>query len=130
MDRELVEVNCKVIASNQARFLWVRVDVPLDKPIRRGAPILSPEGDKVWMAFQYERLSSLCFHCGLLGHKAKTWKTMKLKVGEESPYGEWLRARFRKPKETPSLDTQSPPRQQAMENVPPQTSNSLVARSH
>ncbi|XP_030965677.1 uncharacterized protein LOC115986615 isoform X1 [Quercus lobata] len=88
----VIEVDWKAIASDQARFLRVRVDVPLDKPIRRGAPVLSPEGDKVRVAFQYERLCGLCFHCGLLGHEAKACKTTKLKVGEESPYGEWLRA--------------------------------------
>ena len=104
--------------------------MPLDKLIRQGAPILSPKGDEVWVAFQYERLSGLCFHCGLLGHEEKACKTTKLKVGEESPYGEWLRAGFRKSKETPSHDTQSPPRQQPTENVPPRTSDSLVERSH
>ena len=32
----VIEVDCKAIASNQARFLQVRVDMPLDKPIHRG----------------------------------------------------------------------------------------------
>ncbi|KAL0007688.1 hypothetical protein SO802_009190 [Lithocarpus litseifolius] len=105
----VIEVDCKAIASGEARFLRVRVDVPLDKPIRGGAPVLSPEGDKVWVAFKYERLSGLCFHCGLLGHEAKACEFTKLKVWEESPYGEWLRA---------------------TEDVPPQTRDSLVAQSH
>ncbi|XP_030963118.1 uncharacterized protein LOC115986612 isoform X5 [Quercus lobata] len=106
----VIEVDCKAIASGEARFLRVRVEVPLDKPIRGGAAVLSPEGDKVWVAFKYERLSGLCFHCGLLGHEAKACEFTKLKVWEESPYGEWLRA---------------------TEDVPPQTSDSLVlAQSH
>ncbi|KAK7860216.1 hypothetical protein CFP56_042125 [Quercus suber] len=46
--------------------------MPIDKPIQRGAPVLSPEGDQVWVAFQYERLLGLCFHCGLLGHESKS----------------------------------------------------------
>ncbi|XP_075646582.1 uncharacterized protein LOC142617565 [Castanea sativa] len=84
----VIKVDCDASAS----FLRVRVEVPLDKPIRRGAPVLSREGDKVLVAFQYERLCGLCFHCGLLGHEAKECETTKLKVWEESPYGEWLRA--------------------------------------
>ena len=102
----VIDVDWKAIASDQARFLRVRVDVPLDTPIRREAPVLS---DKVWVAFEYERLCGLCFHCGLLGHEAKACKTTKLKVGEESPYGEWLRA---------------------TEDVPPQTSDSLLEQYH
>ncbi|XP_065625608.1 uncharacterized protein LOC112020135 [Quercus suber] len=68
----VLEVDCKAITSDQAPFLRVRVEVPLSKPLRRGAPILSPEGDKVWVAFQYERLQGLCFNCGILGHELKT----------------------------------------------------------
>ncbi|XP_075643286.1 uncharacterized protein LOC142614620 isoform X1 [Castanea sativa] len=105
----VIEVDCEAIAFGEARFLRVRVDVPLDKPIRGGAPVHSPEGDKVGVVFKYERLSGLCFHCGLLGHEAKACEFTKLKVWEESPYGEWLRA---------------------TEDVPPQTSDSLVAQSH
>uniref|UniRef100_A0A7N2RF99 DUF4283 domain-containing protein n=1 Tax=Quercus lobata TaxID=97700 RepID=A0A7N2RF99_QUELO len=67
----VIEVDCKAIASDQARFLRIRVEMPIDKPIQRGAPVLSPEGDQVWVAFQYERLLGLCFHCGLLGHESK-----------------------------------------------------------
>nr|POE97866.1 hypothetical protein CFP56_33808 [Quercus suber] len=43
---KVIEVNCKAIATDQARFLQVRVDIPLDKPIHWGAPVLSLEGDK------------------------------------------------------------------------------------
>ena len=99
----VIEVDCKAIALDQARFLRVRVDMPLDKPICRGTPILSPEGDEVRVAFQYKWLLGLCFHCGLLVHEAKTCKNMTLKVGEESPHGEAM----------PGSDTPSPPRQQA-----------------
>ena len=68
----VIKVDCKAIAADQAKFLRVRVDMPLDKPIRGRALVLGPEGDMVWVAFQYERLLELCFQCGLLGHKAKT----------------------------------------------------------
>ena len=73
--------------------------MPLDKPIRRGAPVISPEGDKVWVAFQYERLLGLCFNCGFLGHEAKVCSMPRFGEGNESPYGDWLRAGFRRQKE-------------------------------
>ena len=57
----VLEVDCKAIVVDQARFLRIRVELPLDKPIRRGAPVLSPEGVRVQIAFQYERLVGLCF---------------------------------------------------------------------
>ena len=66
--RVVVVDDCKAITSDQARFLRIRVEMPLDKPIRRGAPVISPEVDRVWVAFQYERLLGLCFNCGFLGH--------------------------------------------------------------
>ena len=101
----VIEVDCKEITSDQARFLRIQVEMPIDKLIQRGALVLSPEGDQVWVAFQYERLLGLCFHCGLLGYESKSC-TVRLREGEETLYGEWLRAGFRMPK---FQQTRAPP---------------------
>ena len=95
----VIDIDCKAISSEQAHFLRIRVEMPLNKPIRRGAPANSPEGDKVWVAFQYERLLGLYFNCGFLGHEAKVCSMLRFGEGNESPYGEWLRASFRRHKE-------------------------------
>ena len=68
---QVLDVDSEAIASDQAWFLWIRVELPFDKLIRRGAPLLTLEGDKVWEAFQYEWLLGLCYNCGMLGHKVK-----------------------------------------------------------
>lgn len=64
------------------------VEMPLDKPVRRGGPVNSPEGDRVWVAFQYECLVGLCFNCGLLGHESKFCLKVRQRDGEDSPYGD------------------------------------------
>ena len=51
---EVLDVVVKAINSEQAHFLQVRIDIPLDKPLRRRAPVVSPEGDKTWIAFKNE----------------------------------------------------------------------------
>ena len=91
----VLEVDCKAIAADQARFLQIRVELPLDKPIRRGAPVLSSEGVTVQIAFQYERLVGLCFRCGKLGHEAKEYLSKVSATTVERLYGEWLKAGFR-----------------------------------
>lgn len=78
---QVTEVDCKAVAPDQARFLRIRVEMPIDKPIQHGALVLSPKGDQVWVAFQYERLLRLCFDYGLLGHEAKLC-TIRLRDGE------------------------------------------------
>ena len=50
----VLDMDCKAIAADQARFLRILVELPLDKLIQRGAPVLSSEGVKVKIAFQYE----------------------------------------------------------------------------
>ena len=106
----VIEVDYKAIATDQAKFLCIRVDMPLDKPIRRGAPVLSPEGDTVWVAFQYERLLGLCFRCGLLGHEAKVCSASVVTEGEDLPYRDWLRAGFRRQREQLGKKAPCPPR--------------------
>ena len=62
----IIEVDCKAIKVDQAKLLRVRVDMPLDKPIRREALVLNPERDIVWVSFQYKRLLGLCFQCVMM----------------------------------------------------------------
>ena len=113
----VLDVDSKAIVSDQARFLRVRVELPLDKPIRRGAPVLSPEGNKVMVAFQYERLMGLCYNCGLLGHEAKGCNAGMGRQGDDSPYGEWLRAGSRRPKIYRTQQTSSPQQQNSTERA-------------
>ncbi|XP_050259710.1 uncharacterized protein LOC126704737 [Quercus robur] len=122
----VIEVDCKAMAADQAKFLRIRVDMPLDKPIRRGAPVLSPEGDTVWVAFQYERLLGLCFRCGLLGHEARVCSASIGREGEELPYGDWLRAGFRRQREQSRKEAPSPPRRQPTDHQPSRTTKSPV----
>ena len=40
--------------SDQAKFMRVRVDLEIDKPLRRGAYITSSVGERLWLSFSYE----------------------------------------------------------------------------
>nr|POE88923.1 hypothetical protein CFP56_54677 [Quercus suber] len=64
-------VDLKAFSSDQARFIRVRVALPLDKPLHQGGVVASPEGDKVCIGFKYEHLVGLCYQCGRIGHDVK-----------------------------------------------------------
>ena len=90
--RKLVEVDCKAFQIEQACFLQLRVEVPLNKPLRRGGPVISPEDDEVRVAFRYEHLVGWCFKCRMLGHDLKECASPDTNELGEKPYGEWLKA--------------------------------------
>ena len=92
---KVVEVDLNDFSSYQARFLHVRVEFPLEKPLHRGGVIASPEGDKVCIGFKYERLVGLCFKCGWIGHEAR-YCSFHDDHQHELPYGEWLKTGFHK----------------------------------
>lgn len=68
------------------------MDLPIEKPLRRGGYITNSDGERVWDAFKYEHLPTFCFTCGKLGHDDKHC----IMVSEGRPldcqYGKWLRA--------------------------------------
>ena len=82
-----IDVDCKASKSDQAHFLRVRVEIPLDKPLRRGGPVVSPEGDEVQVAFRYERLVGWCFTCGIIGHELKECRKVSTHDTKDRPYG-------------------------------------------
>ena len=53
--------------SEQAKFMRIRVDIPIDKPFRRGGNIVNSDGDKFWVTFKYERLPNFYFHLWNIG---------------------------------------------------------------
>ena len=89
---EVIEVDKRSWQADQAKFMRIRVNFPIHKPLRRGAHITNAEGERFWIHFKYERLPTFCFICGKLGHDDKHC-TQNL---EEQPinqqYGDWIRA--------------------------------------
>ena len=88
------EVDNKTFLSDQARFIRIRVGIPLEKPIHRGGWVTNPEGDQVRVGFKYERLVGLCYQCGKLGHEMKDCSIQGSSQQAEKPYGDWLKAGF------------------------------------
>lgn len=82
------EVDCNAFKSDQAKFLRVRVEVPLNKPLWHGALVMSLEGDEARVAFHYERLVGWCFACSKIGHNAKDCETVNDVDKTTKLYGE------------------------------------------
>nr|POF21952.1 uncharacterized protein CFP56_64945 [Quercus suber] len=89
---KVVEIDNKVYLSEQAHFVRIRLEIPLDKPLCQNAVVVNSEGDTVLVGFKYERLVGLYYQCGIIGHKAKECPSPKTRDHGELPYGEWLKA--------------------------------------
>lgn len=112
----VVEVDSKVIASNQARFLQILVEIQLDKPIRKGSKVQGLEGDTIWIAFKYERLIGLFFSCGRIGHVVKHCGEPKDADGNGNRYGDWLKGGFWKQNTGESNYQNNPPRSRGLQS--------------
>ena len=66
-----VEIDTRSWHSDQAKFMRVQVELMVDKPLRRGGYITSPDDTRMWVTFKYERLLVICFYCGRIGYNAR-----------------------------------------------------------
>nr|POE76871.1 uncharacterized protein CFP56_58073 [Quercus suber] len=55
-------------SADQAKFMRIRVNIPIDKPLRRCGTVISLEGEATQILFRYERLPIFCYYCGVMGH--------------------------------------------------------------
>lgn len=79
------------------KFLRVRVEVEIDKPLRRCLRIdVLGDGEETVMPIQYERLPDFCFGCGMVGHVLIECSERLERVGVGSCnkllFGAWMRA--------------------------------------
>jgi hypothetical protein len=66
-------------------FLWARIAVDMNKPLRRG---INHNKDKMslpseWFDIYYENMSFFCFSCDLIGHLENLYPTLQPKDTEE-----------------------------------------------
>ena len=87
-----LEVDKRSWQADQAKYMRVRAELPLDKPLRRGGYLMGMEGDKLWVTFKYERLPLVCYICGRLGHDDRHYVATEMRQVTEHQYGDWIRA--------------------------------------
>ncbi|KAF7141710.1 hypothetical protein RHSIM_Rhsim06G0052000 [Rhododendron simsii] len=92
----LLSVDNREVVGERGRFIRIRVEVPLDKPLKRGGFISLGGGDKIWVDYKFECLNSFCFYCGCLalemGNCALKTIDEEKRVVKEAKYGPWLKA--------------------------------------
>ena len=87
-----IEIDKRAFLFEQAKYLKIKVDLPIDKPLCRGGNVVGIEGDKYWVHYKYERLPTFCFICGMMGHDDKHCHVSSDRQHATPQYGEWLRA--------------------------------------
>ncbi|XP_074342383.1 uncharacterized protein LOC141679921 [Apium graveolens] len=75
-------------------YVRIRVSIDVGTPLKRRMKIKRTGGDWSWVNFKYERLSTFCFVCGLLGHSERDCGIVYANPDKEidRAYGTWLRA--------------------------------------
>ena len=84
----MLEVDIRAMQADQAKFLRIRVEVPIDESLRRGGYVKNEDGGRYWVDFWYERLPTFCYICGILGHDEKHCQLIPIEQHSGRQYGE------------------------------------------
>ncbi|KAH1045711.1 hypothetical protein J1N35_036495 [Gossypium stocksii] len=83
-------------AETKGDFCRIRVNLDVQKQLRRGIFICPNGKGKIWLPFKYENLPTFCFGCGRMGHEVKECMEKQLsdsnKAGDEYTFSLTLRA--------------------------------------
>ncbi|KAK6154906.1 hypothetical protein DH2020_009154 [Rehmannia glutinosa] len=91
---KFLEVDVDSDGCSFGRFLRIRVEMDITKPLRRVVKT-SFRGTEFVLPIKYERLPNFCYFCGVIGHGEKDCDARILNPPDSSfipPYGSWLRA--------------------------------------
>ncbi|KAH7838942.1 hypothetical protein Vadar_032999 [Vaccinium darrowii] len=90
------EVMVAQLNGNQGRCICVKVEFDVTKALPRGKRVMSAGWEPFWAPFRYEKLPTLCYYCGIVGHDDKAcvlkYKDSKSAVIKDNQYGAWLKA--------------------------------------
>ncbi|KAL2892811.1 Retrotransposon Gag-like protein 3 [Bienertia sinuspersici] len=77
-------------------FMRIKVNVDVDKPLRRGFKIATMQNWTKWVDIKYERLGDFCFYCGRIGHIDRDCSFIEedeeMRKSLVYKYGPWLKA--------------------------------------
>ncbi|KAH1121338.1 hypothetical protein J1N35_004498 [Gossypium stocksii] len=77
-------------------FCRLRVNLDVQKPLRRGIFVSINPQSRSWVAFKYEKLPNFCFGCGRIGHGIQECKVLSLakedKIREDPSFSIALKA--------------------------------------
>ncbi|MBA0679210.1 hypothetical protein Goari_010997 [Gossypium aridum] len=77
-------------------FCQLRINLDVQRPLRRGIFVSTDDVNKVWVPFKYENLPMFCFGCGRMGHGLSNCTQIiparKRKISENPSYSLALKA--------------------------------------
>ncbi|XP_031091148.1 uncharacterized protein LOC116027532 [Ipomoea triloba] len=94
----LIKMDEKNFDGSLRAFYRIRVALNVSKPLKKGMRLKKDDGEWFTILFQYERLPTFCFLCGMIGHGEKQCAKW-LEEGEqqkEKPFSPSLRAGTRR----------------------------------
>ncbi|XP_075675072.1 uncharacterized protein LOC142644317 [Castanea sativa] len=109
----LEQVDVSSTGECHGRYIRVRVNIDISKPLCRGRFVNVGDQDPQWISFQYERLPIYCYECGLLNHDERDCQLLTdnsdTSSTDNQQYGPWLRATMTNIQQPQLVTNKTPP---------------------
>ncbi|KAK8475633.1 hypothetical protein V6N12_055088, partial [Hibiscus sabdariffa] len=88
---KVIKVDTRRIDLNMVDYLRVGIILDVSKPVRRCVAIGGTAPSPKLCPLQYERLPTICYGCGHIGHIVESCPTFKQTPTSKLQYGDWIR---------------------------------------